>query len=699
MSLSSLELGGSAPYPIGTTWDGQALNVAVFSEAAERVELCLFDGQGRETDRLALPDRTGNVWHGRVTGVTPGQRYGLRAHGAYDPGRGMRFNPAKLLFDPYAKAVGRDLVRDEALLGYEPSDPGIDLSLNAADSAPFAPLGAVIDPAFTWGGDKPVRRPLEDSVIYELHVKGFTARHPDIPSDLRGTFAGLAQPAAIDYLTRLGVNAVELLPVQYRVSEDFLFARGLTNYWGYNTLGFFAPDPRLAAAIDPAGTVTEFKSMVAALHAADIAVFLDVVYNHTAEGNQLGPTLSFRGLDNRAYYHLADDPRYNADVTGTGNSFNLGHPRCLQLVADSLRYWVSEMHVDGFRFDLAPELARQSVHFDRLSPFFELLIQDPVLQGVPLMAEPWDVGEGGYQVGQFPVNWSEWNGQFRDTTRRFWRGDPQEAAQLATRLAGSSDLYGDDGRRPSASINLITVHDGFTLADLVSFNGKHNEANGENNRDGTDANDSWNCGAEGPTSDPEIQDLRRQQQRNLLFTLLLSQGVPLLQAGDEFGRSQAGNNNAYCQDNEITWLDWRQTDDCHDLVEFTIGLLRLRASEPAFRRKAFFTGLTDSSGLKDVYWLSSTGQEMTGQDWAAGWAKSLAMVVDGDDLPGGPADGWLLALNASDMALTFALPNLVLARHLRIEVDTSVREPAELGPAGLSVGPHSAVAVRLARHR
>jgi glycogen operon protein len=699
MSLSSLELGGSAPYPIGTTWDGRGLNVAVFSEAAERVELCLFDGQGRETDRLALPDRTGDMWHGYVTGVAPGQRYGLRAYGAYDPGRGMRFNPAKLLFDPYAKAVGRDLIRDDALLGYDPSDPGVDLSLSATDSAPFAPLGAVIDPAFTWGDDRPVRRPLQDSVIYELHVKGFTERHPDIPPDLRGTFAGLAHPAAIDYLTRLGVNAVELLPVQYRVSEDFLLARGLSNYWGYNTLGFVAPDPRLAAAVDPAGTVTEFKSMVAALHAADIAVFLDVVYNHTAEGNQLGPTLSFRGLDNRAYYHLADDPRYTADVTGTGNSFNLGHPRCLQLVADSLRYWVSEMHVDGFRFDLAPELARQFHKFDRLSPFFELLMQDPVLQGVPLMAEPWDVGEGGYQVGQFPVNWSEWNGQFRDTTRRFWRGDPQQAAQLATRLAGSSDLYGDDGRRPSASINLITVHDGFTLADLVSFDRKHNEANGENNRDGTDANDSWNCGAEGPTSDPDIQDLRRQQQRNLLFTLLLSQGVPLLQAGDEFGRSQAGNNNAYCQDNEITWLDWRQTDEFHDLVEFTIRLLRLRASEPAFRRRAFFTGLPDGSGLKDVYWLSSTGQEMTGQNWAAGWAKSLAMIVDGDDLPGGPADGWLLALNASDMALTFALPNLVLARHLRIEVDTSVRQPAELGPAGLSVAAHSAVAVRLARHR
>jgi isoamylase len=509
----------------------------------------------------------------------------------------------------------------------------------------------------------------------------------------------LTHPAAIAYLQRLGVNAVELLPVQYRVSEGFLLARGLTNYWGYNTLGFFAPDPRLAAAVDPQETVREFKSMVAALHAADIAVYLDVVYSHTAEGSQLGPTLSFRGLDNRAYYHLAEDQRYTADVTGTGNSFNLGHPRGLQLVADSLRYWVTEMHVDGFRFDLAPELARQFRAFDRLSPFFQLLMQDPVLQGVPLMAEPWDVGEGGYQVGQFPVNWSEWNGQFRDTARRFWRGDPQEAAQLATRLAGSSDLYGDDGRRPSASINLITVHDGFTLADLVSFDHKHNEANGENNRDGTDANDSWNCGAEGSTSDPEVRDLRRQQQRNLLFTLLLSQGVPLLQAGDEFGRSQAGNNNAYCQDNEITWLDWRQRDECQELVEFTINLLRLRASEPAFRRKAFFTGLPDGSGFKDVYWLSSTGQEMSGPDWAAGWAKSLAMIVDGDDLPGGAADGWLLALNASGAALTFTLPDAVLARHLAIEVDTSVRELAQLGPTGLTVGAHSAVAVRLSRLR
>ncbi len=668
------------PYPLGATWDGRGVNVAVFSEHATRVELCLFDSThpNGETERIPLPASTGPVRHGYLPDLRPGQLYGLRADGPFDPRRGLRFNVNKLLFDPYAKAIGRDQTYDDALYGYTVGSAAADLSFDRRDSAPFAPLAAVVDCAFTWGTEVRPRRPLADTVVYELHVKGFTKRHPDVPEQLRGTYAGLASPAAVEHLIDLGINAVELLPVHYRVSERFLVDEGLTNYWGYNTLGFFAPDPRLAASGDPSGVVQEFKSMVATLHAAGVAVFLDVVYNHTAEGDQLGPTLSFRGLDNSAYYHLADDPRYTYDVTGTGNSVNLGHPRTLQLVADSLRYWVSEMHVDGFRFDLAPELARQFRDFDKRSPFFDVLLQDPVLQDVHLIAEPWDVGAGGYDVGNFPVNWSEWNGRYRDTLRRFWRGDAQEVAQLATRLTGSSDLYANDGRRPSASINFVTVHDGFTLRDLVSYDRKHNEANNQDNADGADDNDSWNCGIEGPTDDPQILALRRRQQRNFLLTLLLSQGVPLLQAGDEMSRTQRGNNNAYCQDNEITWLDWDLDDEQRELLDFTRRLTKLRAAEPVFRRRHFFQGRPIHGDIKDLYWISASGREMTDEDWNTGWVDSLGMLLVGDEIDetderGAPVVGssFLVLLNAADNPVTFVFPPRLRDRRLVVVLTTA----------------------------
>ncbi len=520
------------------------------------------------------------------------------------------------------------------------------------------------------------RLALADTLIYELHVKGFTQLHPGVPAELRGTYAGLGSHASIAHLVELGVTAVELLPVHYRVSERFLVDAGRSNYWGYNTLGFFAPDPRLAAAGDPAGVVQEFKSMVAALHAADIAVLLDVVYNHSAEGSERGPTLSFRGLDNAAYYHLADDRRYTFDVTGTGNSLNLGHPRTLQLVVDSLRYWVSEMHVDGFRFDLAPELARDERSFSKLSAFFDVLLQDPTLADTHLIAEPWDIA--GYEVGNFPANWSEWNGKYRDTVRKFWRGESRQIADLATRLTGSSDLYGDDSRRPSASINLVTVHDGFTLHDLVSYDDKHNDANGEQNRDGTNDNASWNCGAEGPTEELGACALRERQKRNFALTLLLSQGVPLLQAGDELSRSQGGNNNAYCQDNEITWLDWELDDERRAFLEVVKRLTRLRADEPVFRRRHFFQGRPIQGGsVKDLYWIDADGEEMTGDDWNTAWIETLGMLLVGDEIDetdewGEPivGDSFLLLLNASGNAVDFTLPAALIARSLEVVLDT-----------------------------
>ncbi len=692
-----------APYPLGATWDGRGTNVAVCSDVAESIEVCLFHGPDApvEAERVTLPARTMGVHHGYLPELRPGQRYGLRVHGPHAPEQGHRCNPAKLLFDPYAKAVGRDISYDDSLYGYPRG--GDDRDLDARDSAAFAPLAAVVDPAFTWGTDRRPRRDLADTVVYELHVKGFTARHPDVPAPLRGTYAGLASPGAVEHLVGLGVTAVELLPVHYRVTEARLAQRGLTNYWGYNTLGFFAPDPRLAAAREPHGVLAEFKTMVATLHAAGIAVFLDVVYNHTAEGDQLGPTLSFRGIDNRAYYHLADDPRFTHDVTGTGNSFNLGHPRTLQLVADSLRYWVTDMHVDGFRFDLAPELARQFRDYDKLAPFFELLLQDPVLQQVHLIAEPWDVGAGGYDVGNFPINWAEWNGRYRDTVRRFWTGAPQQLGDLATRLAGSADLYGDDGRRPSASVNFVTVHDGFTLADLVSYDHKHNEANGEDNRDGTDGNDSWNCGTEGPTSDPAVVSLRTRQLRNLLVTLVLSQGVPMIQAGDEMGRTQAGNNNAYCHDSQLTWLDWALDDDRRALLEFTRRLLALRAAEPVFRRRNFFQGRPIVGDVKDIYWISSAGREMQSEDWGAE-VRTLGVVLAGEELDehddrGEPITGnsFLVLLSASDQPVDFRIPERLRALDRAVVLNTWSDQAGPVSSDDYAMPPFSAAVLTVAR--
>jgi glycogen operon protein len=671
------------------------------------VELCLFDdpAASAETQRIALPGSTGGVRHGYFPDLRPGQLYGLRVSGPYRPEEGPRCNPHKLLFDPYAKAVGRDLRHDDSLFGYDLGSSEVDLTFNLRDSAGSAPLAAVIDSAFTWGADTRPRRALADTVVYELHVKGFTRRHPGVPEPLRGTYAGLASPAAVEHLLDLGVTAVELLPVHYRVSERFLVDQGLSNYWGYNTLGFFAPDPRLAAASDPQAVVGEFKTMVATLHDAGIAVLLDVVYNHTAEGSERGPTLSFRGLDNAAYYHLADERRYTYDVTGTGNTLNVGHPRTLQLITDSLRYWVSEMHVDGFRFDLAPALAREFRSYDRLSSFFDLLLQDPVLAQVHLIAEPWDVGDGGYEVGNVPVNWSEWNGRYRDTVRRFWAGAPQQLGDLATRMSGSADLYGDDGRRPSASVNFVTVHDGFTLADLVSYERKHNEANQQDNRDGTDDNAGWNGGVEGPTTDVEIVAVRRRQVRNLLLTLVLSQGVPMLQAGDEFGHTQQGNNNAYCQDDELTWLDWEWDDERRALVDFTRRLLRLRAEEPVFRRRDFFQGRPITGGdVKDIYWISPAGVEMQQGDWGT-QLHVLGVLLVGEEISelddrGRPIRGnsYLLLLNAGPDQVDFVLPARLAALDVEVVLDTTGQhQDGERVKDAYLMTPHSAAVLLVSR--
>jgi isoamylase len=695
------------PTPLGATWNGRGVNVAVFSEVAERVDLCLFDSPSStaESARIPLPISTGHIWHGYFPDLRPGQLYGFRVTGPYRPSDGPRCNPNKVLFDPYAKGVGRDAVQDDTVFGYTIGAPDGDLSFDARDSAASAPLAAVIDPAFTWGPDRPQRRHLADTVIYELHVKGFTKRHPGVPEAVRGTYAGLASPAAIEHLLALGVDAVELLPVHYRVSERFLLDEGLSNYWGYNTLGFFAPDPRLAAASDPDGVAREFKTMVATLHDAGIAVLLDVVYNHTAEGSEQGPTLSLRGIDNEAYYHLADDRRRTYDVTGTGNTLNVGHPRTLQLITDSLRYWVTEMHVDGFRFDLAPALARTLRDYDRLSPFFGLLLQDPVLADVHLISEPWDVGAGGYEVGNFPINWSEWNGKYRDTVRRFWAGAPQQLGDLATRLAGSADLYGDDGRRPSASINFVAVHDGYTLADLVAYERKHNEANLQDNRDGNDQNDSWNGGAEGPTDDPGIVALRRRQVRNLMLTLVLSQGVPMFQAGDEFGHTQHGNNNAYCQDNDLTWLDWDWDDDARALVGFTRRLLRLRAEEPVFRRRSFFQGRPLTGGdVKDVYWIHPAGWEMQQGDWGTE-LDALGVLLVGEEIDeldeqGRPitGDSFLLVLHAGGAPLEFVMPPRLVPLRKQVVADTGAPDGAGRWVTGsLHLVPHSAAVLRVTR--
>jgi len=658
-----------SPYPLGASWDGSGVNVAVFSEHATKIELCLFDSpQAKEpSESVALPEKTYQVWHGYFPDLRLGQLYGFRAHGPYEPAAGHRFNPHKVLLDPYAKAIGRDLTWDDRLFGYEVGHDDADLSFDERDNADIAPLAAVVDTAFTWGNDQPLRTPWENTIIYEAHVRGFTKLLKEVPEPLRGTYAGVASEAAIRHLTELGITAIELLPIHYHVDERFLVERGLVNYWGYNTLGFFAPDPRYFADAEPDRRLHEFKSMVRALHQAGIEVILDVVYNHTAEGNQLGPTLSWKGIDNRNYYNLSpEDPRYYMDFTGCGNTPNTRHPRTLQLIMDSLRYWVTEMHIDGFRFDLAATLGRSQLVVDHMSAFFSIIHQDPILSQVKLIAEPWDVGPGGYQVGQFPVLWAEWNGRYRDCVRKFWKGDGGTVSEFATRLTGSSDLYMDDGRRPTASINFITCHDGFGLHDLVSYSEKHNEANGEENRDGSNDNNSWNCGVEGTTDESEIVDLRERQKRNFLATLLFSQGVPMLLAGDEFSHTQDGNNNTYCQDNELTWLNWEMTPIKQAMLDFTRRMIQIRRAQPALQRRRFFHGAPIfGSAVKDIYWLDNKFEEMTDEAWDAGFVKALGVVLMGNvgevDYRGKPivGDSLMLLLNAHWEPIEFQFPRLI----------------------------------------
>jgi isoamylase len=651
-----------APFPLGATYDGAGTGFSIFSEVAERVELCLFDSARQET-RIDLPEVTALCWHGYLPGVAPGQRYGFRVHGPWNPDAGQRCNPVKLLLDPYAKAVEGQVEWDEAVFPYYFDDP--ETSRNDLDSAPFMPKSVVVNPYFDWANDRLPRIPMHESVIYEVHVKGFTQRHPAIPEELRGTYLGLAHPAAIAHLKRLGITAVELLPVHQFIQDSLLLERGLRNYWGYNSIAYLAPHNEYATPGADAGRqVREFKQMVKALHQEGIEVILDVVYNHTAEGNHLGPVLSMKGIDNTAYYRVVpDNPRYYMDYTGTGNSLNMRHPHVLQLLMDSLRYWVLDMHVDGFRFDLAATLARELHDVDRLSAFFDVIQQDPVISQVKLIAEPWDVGEGGYQVGNFPPLWSEWNGKYRDTVRDYWRGEDQTLGDFANRFTGSSDLYATTGRKPSASINFITAHDGFTLRDLVSYNEKHNEANGEASRDGESHNRSWNCGAEGPTDDPQVNALRARQQRNFLATLFLSQGIPMLLGGDEMGRTQGGNNNAYCQDNEISWFDWEHVDQ--GLLEFTARLIGLRREHPVFRRRRWFLGTRiHGEGVRDIGWFRPDGELMSDEDWSHGFAKSLGVFLNGDAIPSlDPRgervtdDSFHVLFNAHHEPLPFRLPN------------------------------------------
>jgi isoamylase len=682
-----------APYPLGATWDGWGTNFALFSEAGESVELCLFDEAGAES-RIPLTEVDGFVWHGYLPAISPGQRYGYRVHGPYEPRRGNRCSPAKLLLDPYGKAVQGDVTWDEALFDYQWSDPR---KRNTTDSAAFMPKNIVINPFFDWGNDRSPRIPYHETVIYEAHVRGLTLRHPEVPLHQRGTYAGLAHPAVIDHLRRIGVTAVELLPVHQFVPEQALAARALTNYWGYNTIGFLAPHNRYCSAGQRGEQVGEFKAMVKGLHQAGIEVILDVVYNHTAEGDHRGPTLSFRGIDNKAYYRLDDREAWRyIDYTGCGNSLNVRNPHSLQLIMDSLRYWILEMHVDGFRFDLASALARELHDVDRLSTFFDLVQQDPIVSQVKLIAEPWDVGEGGYQVGNFPPLWTEWNGKYRDTVRDFWRGQPATLPEFASRLTGSSDLYETSGRRPVASINFVTCHDGFTLADLVSYNDKHNEANGEDNRDGTDDNRSWDCGVEGPAEEPSILELRARQQRNFLVTLFLSQGIPMLLAGDEIGRTQGGNNNAYCQDNEISWVDWSKAAAERDLLTFTQQLARLRRKHPVFRRRRFFQGIREK-GAADIAWLTPAGDPMTDADWRASYAKSVAVFLNGaaitePDPRGDPVTDmkFLLLFNAGAEPITFTLPEARLGTEWEIVIDTMSPRITEDSEA---IGPKSKVEV------
>ncbi len=665
------------PYPLGATWDGEGVNFALFSENAEKVELCLFDSRGRrEIQRIEMPERTDQVWHAYLPEARPDLLYGYRVYGPYRPEQGHRFNPNKLVLDPYAKFLVGPMRWSDAQFGYRVGHKNEDLSFDRRNSAPGMPKCQVIDSAFTWGNDRPPRIPQADMIIYEMHVKGFTALHPDIPPELRGSYAAVASAPVIDHLRRLGVNAVELMPVHAFVDDRHLLEKGLRNYWGYNSIGFFAPEARYSST----GEVYEFKTMVKALHTAGIEVILDVVYNHTAEGNHLGPTLCFRGIDNAAYYRLLpDEPRYYRDYTGCGNTLNMMHPRVLQLIMDSLRYWVLEMHVDGFRFDLASALARELHEVDRLGAFFDIIHQDPVLSQVKLIAEPWDLGEGGYQVGNFPVGWMEWNGKYRDNVRAYWKGEGGHIGELAYRLTGSSDLYENGGRRPFASINFVTAHDGFTLRDLVSYNSKHNDANGEQGRDGEDHNRSWNCGIEGPTDDPAVLALRAKQQRNLLATLLLSQGVPMLLAGDEIGRTQNGNNNAYCQDNELTWINWDLDDEQRQLFLYVQWLIRLRTEHPVFRRRYFFQGNPiHGAGVKDVTWLHPEGGEMTEQEWLQDYARCLGMLLFGQELHEFDRRGrrlrdhnYLVMLNAHHEQIPFLLPDKPVGARWQTVFDTT----------------------------
>lgn len=703
------------PVPQGATFDGKGTTFAFFAEGADAVEVCLFESvyAKRESRRIRLRERTNGVWHGYVPKVRPGQLYGYRVHGPYEPECGLRYNANKLLLDPYTRAIARDVIWDDALFGYTIGHEDADLSFDKRDSAPFAPLGVVIDDRFKWGRDRRLRTPWSETVIYEAHVRGMTRLHPDVPPSLRGTYAGLATPPVIEHLKKLGVTAIELMPIHYFLSDRHLEEANLSNYWGYNTLGFFAPHPSYAASRGrPEETVREFRSMVREMHKAGIEVILDVVYNHTAEGNELGPTLSFRGIDNLAYYRtVPENQRYYMDFTGCGNTLNMIHPHSLRLLMDSLRYWVTEMHVDGFRFDLASALARELFDVNQLSAFFNTIYQDPTLAEVKLIAEPWDVGMGGYQVGHFPINWTEWNGRYRDSVRKFWRGDMGMHSEIATRLSGSADLYEHSGRKPSASINFVTAHDGFTLHDLVSYNRKHNEKNGQNNEDGANDNESWNCGVEGPTNDPEIISLRQRQMRNFLTTLFLSQGVPMLVAGDEFGRTQNGNNNAYCQDNKISWLNWDLTDLQSEQFEFVRRLIALRAQHPNFRRRSFYERDPVAGGpMERLLWVRADGRSMTEEDWhEGGWMRTLGMLLIGSapeirSPKGGRSrdDDFFLLLNAHSESVSFRLPEETRRKRWTIVLDTARPElPSDresINRGRVLLAPRSTVVLRHKKH-
>ena len=684
-----------AAFPLGATWDGEGTNFAVFSENAEAVELCLLDHERRET-RIPVTQCTAHIWHTYLPGVGPGQRYGYRVHGPWDPARGLMFNPAKFLIDPYAKAI--DGHPDTADPRVNPFTSDGEISL--ADSLPAMSASVVIDPDFDWGDDRPPCTPWNDTIIYEAHARGFTIANPDIPQALRGTYAGLAHPAAIAHLTNLGVTALELLPIHHIADEPPLLARGMRNYWGYSSIGYLAPDSRYAA--DQGRQVDEFRAMVKALHAAGIEVILDVVYNHTAEGEPTGPMLSFKGIDNSAYYRLnPDNPSQYMDFTGTGNSLNPVNPSVLRLIMDSLRYWVLEMHVDGFRFDLAATLAREFWDVDRLSGFFDTIHQDPVLSQVKLIAEPWDLGEGGYQVGNFPVLWAEWNGKYRDAIRDFWRGQGS-VAEFASRFAGSSDLYQDDGRSPFASINFITAHDGFTLADLVAFNDKHNEANGEDNRDGTNDNRSWNCGVEGPTDDPDVMEIRTRQVRNLMATLLLSEGVPMICGGDEVGRTQRGNNNAYCQDNDLSWLSWSFDDNARQMLEVTRRLIAIRRANPVFRRRDFLTGTeVMNSGLPDVMWFHVDGHQVDDGAWGDPGVQTLAVFLNGREIPSpGPTgeritgESFLLVVNSAHGEVKLTLPDPSVGERWAVEFSSDGLSGEFVARQKLPLEPHMLVLLR-----